>query len=88
MACAIIQHTEPKIFDRFFTVLRRVLKRKRALPLLRRIVIRVPTYDTHIISSCRHAMKKNPTHPQEPPRLVYHRLDDHQRTAPPDYPGR
>ena len=57
LACSIIQHTEPKAFDRFFTVLRRVLKRKWALPLLRRIVITVPTYDTHIIASCRHAIK-------------------------------
>ena len=44
MVCAIIQHTEPKIFDRFFIVIRRVLRKKWALPLLRRLVIRVATY--------------------------------------------
>ena len=58
LATAVVSHADTKLFDRFFSMLRRVIKTHWSLPLLRRLLFRVPSYEDSILKACRSSIKR------------------------------
>ena len=49
LACEAVGHVGPKLFDNFFTLVRNCVKKQLGFLLRRRYVVRIPTYDGHIL---------------------------------------
>ena len=49
LACEAVGHVGPELFDNFFTLVRNCVKKQLGFLLRRRYVVRIPTYDGHIL---------------------------------------
>ena len=58
LASQALRRVDKNLFERFFTVLKRVVRTKWALVLKRRVVLRVPSYNEGVIGHIQAVLRR------------------------------